>query len=216
MKLVLASSGTQEIILDKVVELVGKPASEISVCMINEASNMNDSDVRFWIDSWQKVSDAFGGKLGACNLLALDINEIEKRLSQYDVVWCWGGNTDYLKSVFDKTGFSLLIPKLLKSKVWVGSSAGSCVLGKRQSFTLPLEYGITEYLGLFDFCIRPHIWEEYATEDKYKYESLVKESHKQKVYALSDGSAVVVDGGRIYLHGKKAQLLKDGKVVEEI
>ena len=216
MKLVLGSAPEGRAkITEKIVELAGKPAGEISVCVINEANSASDGDRRWFIEGLCKVSKTFGGKIGFCNLLALDTQEAEKRLLGYDVIWCFGGNTDYLKSVFDKTGFSAILPKLLKRKVWVGSSAGSCVICRRQSFTPP-EYGIKEYLGLFNFCIRPHIWEKYATEDKYKYENLITESHKQTVYALSDQSAVIVDGNEIYLYGKKAQKLVGGQVVEKI
>lgn len=216
MKLILASSpeGLKDI-TEKIVELVGKPANEISVCCINEAGAKSKSDKRWFIKGLYKMSKTYGGKIGFCNLLALDIKEVEEMLLEYDVVWCFGGHTDYLKSVFDKTGFSTLLPKLLKKIVWVGSSAGSCVMVNRHTFT-PIECGIAKYMGLFDFCLRPHVWEKYATEDKYKYENLVEESHKQIVYALSDKSAVIVDGQKIYLHGKKAQKLKNGKVIEKI
>lgn len=218
MKLILASSPEgKRAITEKVVEFVGKPVGEISVCIINEANALSENDKRWCINGMQKIAKTFGGKVGFCNLLALNTKQIEERLSGYDVIWCFGGNTDYLKYIFDKTGFSGLLPKLLKTKVWVGSSAGSCVMCKRPSI-IPLEYGdkIPKYLNLCDFAIRPHIWAKYSTDDKYNYKNLITESYKQKVYALSDQSAVIVDGDKIYMHGKHAHELLNGKVVNKV
>ncbi|MGI8935211.1 MAG: Type 1 glutamine amidotransferase-like domain-containing protein, partial [Phormidesmis sp.] len=44
-----------------------------------------------------------------------------------------GGSIDYQMYVFKKSGFAKLLPKLLETKVYVGSSAGSMVIGKRVS-----------------------------------------------------------------------------------
>jgi len=217
MKLVLASSPEgKKKITKKIIELVGKPAKDISICVISEAQSVKTGDRRWFINGLHKVSKTFGGDIGICNLLALSLNEIRDQLLKYDVIWCFGGNTDYLKFAFDKIGFSAILPQLLKKIIWVGSSAGSCVIGRRHSFT-PIEYGITDYLGLVNFCIRPHIWGKYAQgKEKYKYENLLKESHKRAIYALSDKSAVIVDGEKIYLHGKKAQKIESGKITEMI
>jgi|GEM_PF-4463945 len=62
MKLVLMSSNNTKEITEKIIELVGKPANEISVCMINEASNLSSGDRRWFFKDWQKVANAFGGK----------------------------------------------------------------------------------------------------------------------------------------------------------
>jgi len=65
-----------------------------------------------------------------------------------------GGNADYLMHVFNKSGFSKLLPKLLQTKVYVGSSAGSRVIGRKVSneafnkiFGNRITFGITEYMN---------------------------------------------------------------------
>ncbi|MDR0462461.1 MAG: Type 1 glutamine amidotransferase-like domain-containing protein [Christensenellaceae bacterium] len=217
MKLVLMSANNTKEITEKIVELVGKPANEISVCMINEASNLSNGDRRWFFKGWAKVANAFGGKISCCNLLAMDIKQVETWLMEYDVIWCWGGNTDYLKSVFDKTGFSTILPKLLKTKVWVGSSAGSCIMCNRPSIK-PAEYGVSKWFGYVNCCIRPHINASYKSKEdnKKNLDDSYAESQNQILYALSDTSAVIVDGQKTSMLGKKALKLDKGKVVEKV
>src|SRR3989338_10198117 len=134
MKLILCSEGfsTREII-DKCAELVGKPKDSISVAVINEAYAVENNNLRWVLNNLNKAKDNFGGNLELVNLLALDIEIVKKRIQQHDVISVVGGHTDYLMSVFNKSGFSKLLPELLKTKVYVGSSAGSMVLGRRLS-----------------------------------------------------------------------------------
>jgi len=212
------SAGTTPEITQKIVELAGKPAKEVSVCIINEGASMSDNDKRWLVDGFDKVSKAFGGKIGICNLLALDIAEVEKRIMGYDVIWCFGGNIDYTRYVFDKTGFTKLLPKILGQTVWVGSSGGSCIMGHRPvSFKVDKDsYGTTEFYGLVNLSLRPHIWSDYVEKDMY--DKCVQESKKQQypVYALSDECAIVVEDKKIYLIGKRGQKIENGKVTEEV
>src|SRR5574344_3097839 len=135
MKIILASTPTGvPVIPAKIEELVGKPASQISVAIINEASAVEDSDSRWLIQGLSKVAKTFGVSIEIVNLSSLDIKTVEKKINKADVIWCFGGSTDWLKVVLEKTGFDKILPKLLKSKVWVGSSAGSCIMGKRNTF----------------------------------------------------------------------------------
>ncbi|HIH31740.1 TPA: type 1 glutamine amidotransferase-like domain-containing protein [Candidatus Woesearchaeota archaeon] len=54
---------------------------------------------------------------------------LDKKLSNMDVIFVSGGNTFYLLEVMKKSGFDKIIKTLLaKEIVYVGSSAGSCVV----------------------------------------------------------------------------------------
>ncbi len=198
MKLVLTSSDIRhQAILNEVLSMVDKPAKDISVAILNEASAVEEGDKRWLVEGLNLLSGTFGGTIDIINLLALSIDEVEKRIKKCDIIFCFGGSTEWLKVVFDKTGFSKLLPKLLKSKVWIGSSAGSMILG-RMPTTITQDYiykvsdyfNIKDYLGFVNFSILPHIFGEFVEKDSF--EKCIEESKKQQypVYVLSDKSAV--------------------------
>jgi dipeptidase E len=210
MKLVLCSEGfaTQNTV-QACVELCGKPQDEISVAIINEAFAVEDGDKRWVLDNMKSVFDNFSAEIDIVDLLALNIEEVGIRISSKDVIFVIGGNTDYLMSVFQKTGFDKLLPKLLKSKVYVGSSAGSMVMGKRISeeaykliYSETSPYNISAYLGFVDFSIMPHLD---SPDFPNRKETLLEAvgAFKGKVYGLRDDSAVIVNEGSITLTGSE-------------
>lgn len=210
MKIILCSEGfsTKEII-DKCVELVGKPKESISVAVINEAYAVEDNNLRWVFDNLNKVKDNFGGNLELVNLLALDTKTIKESLQKTDVIFVLGGHTDYLMSVFNKSGLSAVLPELLQTKVYVGSSAGSMVLGNRLSekayekiYNEKNTYGVNKYLGFVDIAIMPHLDSPHFPNRKETLMEAVKD-HAGVVYGLRDDSAVVVDGNDISTIGSK-------------
>ena len=165
MKLVLCSEGffTPNTVA-ACVELCGKPQNEISVAIINEAFAVQEGDKYWVLDNLGDVAENFKGGIDIVNLLALPLDKVEENIAKRDVIFVIGGNPDYLMHVFNKTGFSKLLPKLLATKVYVGSSAGSMVLGRRLSnkvFTRIYgergDWGVTDYLGLVDLAIVAHL-----------------------------------------------------------
>jgi len=224
MKLVLGSAPEgKKIITEKIVELAGKPAKEISVVVINEASAVEPVDMRWLINGLNVISQTFGGAIYFCNLLSLNIKDVEKRINKADVIWCFGGNSDYLKLIFEKTGFDKLLPKLLKTKVWVGSSAGSCVMGERGSYKGDVLiykedkwYDIKCYMGLIKGIIYPHMGGPFVPPNAYDICAEESKSQPYPVYALSDNSAVIVDNDKVYMIGKNSQKLINGKVIESV
>jgi len=101
MKLILCSEGfsTKEIV-DKCLELVGKPKGSINVAIINEAYAVEQNNLWWVLKNLNRVKDSFGGNLELVNLLALDLSEIKKRMERSDIISVVGGHTDYLMSVF--------------------------------------------------------------------------------------------------------------------
>ena len=199
--------------------MAGKPAKEISVAVLNEASAVEEGDKRWLIEGLELLSKTFGKTIELVNLLALDIIEIEKRIEKYDIIFCFGGSAEWLKVVFEKTGFSKLLPKLLKNKVWIGSSAGSMILGRMpttitQDYIYNVEnyYGVTDYLKIVNLSILPHIFGKFVPKDSF--EKCIEESKKQQypVYVLSDKSAVIVNDEKVYMVGEQCYKLQAGEI----
>jgi dipeptidase E len=220
MKLLLCSEGFHTpLIVEACAKLVGKPRSQISVGIINEAYAVEKGDKRWVFDNLNSAPANFSGEIDIINLLALSIHEVEERLIGKDIIFVVGGDADYLMSVFQKTGFDTLLPKLLETKVYVGSSAGSMVAGKRISAAAyRLMYGedsawdIAEYLGLVDLSVMPHLD---SPDFPNRKESLLEAvgSFEGTVYGLRDDSAVVIDGEYIHTIGSEPIVIKKGILV---
>lgn len=220
MKFVLCSEGFHTPnTVEACVKLVGKPQDQISVGIINEAYAVEEGDKSWVLDNLNSVANNFTGEIDIVNLLALSIEEVEKRLADKDVIFVVGGDADYLMSVYQKTGFDKLLPKLLETKVYVGSSAGSMVVGKRISAAAyRLIYGedskwnIDQYLGLVDLSVMPHLDSSHFPNRK---ESLLEAvgSFEGKVYGLRDDSAVVIDGNDVRTIGSEPIVIEKGKLI---
>jgi peptidase E len=101
MKLLLTSAGfTTQTIIDACIELVGKPADQINIAVVNEGYAVEEGDHTWVLEELTLLKKAFGGTLELVNLLALDIHKIEKRIALADIIYVVGGHTDYLMHVF--------------------------------------------------------------------------------------------------------------------
>lgn len=229
MKLVMASSGfTNKAISNALIELVGKKRNKINFAILNEAIKGEPGDHRWFGDSLKELMDAFPGRMEFVDLQAHKMKEVEERLSEADVIFCFGGNTDYLANVFEETGFSKILPKLLEEKVWVGSSAGSCVLAHKESEEFQTEVyekkrKVEQFLELVPVEFLPHYGGEWWHPETFTWEAIIEESTKttMPVYALTDEAALVVEGegkelscrmvGRGYLIAQNGMVLDEDK-----
>lgn len=225
MKVILTSSGfTNEEIVKSCEELVGKPRAEINFLVLNEAIKAEIGDCRWFIDGLQEIAMNFGGNIELLDLQAHDLSYVRARIAECDVIFCFGGQTDYLKEVIEETKFVEILPEILEKKVWVGSSAGSCVLcykeGKETSVgvfgeTIENRY----YLELLPICFLPHFrstWFPQLTKDVALQES---RNMDLPIYLMSDKSAIVVRGTlekpEFRAIGYGYVVVEKGKIVEE-
>jgi dipeptidase E len=221
MKLLLTSEGlTTPAIIESFEKLCGKKQSEISMGIINEGYVPENGDQRWSIKEMNHVICTVGGTVDLINLLALSKEQIFKRAQKVDVIYVLGGHTDYLMSVFNKSGLSELLPELLKSKIYVGSSAGSMVLCRRVSTIAYQEiygeegdYGVKKYLEFADFALKPHL--DSAQFAKNRKENLIKvsASFDGRLFGLRDDQAIEVNGSQInYIGGHPLELLHGEEV----
>lgn len=160
------------------------------------------------LDNIDAAARNFAGELDIVNLLALSHEEALQRLMRADVIYVLGGHADYLMHVFQKSGLAKSLTHLLERKVYVGSSAGSMILGRRlpgevyeQIYGEESGYGIKSYLNLVVFSIMPHLdSSEYPHTNETLREAL--NDYRGKVYGLRDDGAVIVHGQKIRLVGR--------------
>ncbi len=203
MRALLTSSGLSTPGLrQELAELVGKPAAEISAGVINEAMKRSFGDRHGWFfDEMRKIEAAFGGVIDFIDLQANDAATVREQMADKDVIYCMGGNSDYLMHVFTTTGFDETLRGLLTEKVYVGTSAGASVLGHRISWPPYLElrrelpdHGVERYLEVVPFGIVPHVGNpQFPGRTREAVERMFADC-PQAVVALADDQAIRVDG----------------------
>ena len=207
MKLLLTSGGlTNKSISQELFELVGKKPEETTLAFIPTAANVEEGDKRWLIDDLYNIKQQ--------NLKCIDIVDISAlpkeiwlpRLEAADVLFFSGGNTSHLMYWLEKSGLDKLLPELLKTRVYVGISAGSIVTAptlelssndKKLFYEETFGYRNEKALGFVDFHIRPHL-------NSPNFPNITKEGLqeiankvKEPIYVLDDQSAVKVVDGKI-------------------
>lgn len=206
MKLLLTSSGiTNKSIEDALSELAQKPFSKLNLTFIPTAANIEEGNKSWLVDDMYNFK-----KLGFASFDVMDISAVQKDIwlpsfNKADVLVFGGGNVNYLLAWIKKSGLKEMLPELLKTKVYVGISAGSMVTAKNISLS---SSGILYYeqtgdlkntkgLGFVDFEIRPHLNSAYFSKVRLNYlQKLAKETHNT-FYAIDDNTAVKVVNNQV-------------------
>ncbi len=206
MKLLLTSSGlTNKSIVDALIDLVGKKAEDISIAFIPTAANIEEGDKGWLIDDLVNLKKQNFKSIDIVDISALDKKIWLPRVEEADVLFFEGGNERYLMEWINKSGLVDILPELLKTKVYVGVSAGSTVTNK--DLILKISQTIYEEdldkmedmkgLGFVDFYFLPHLnspW--FKVRRKENIEEAVK-GITEKIYALDDQSAIKITDGSL-------------------
>lgn len=196
MKLILTSSGlANEEIITTLEEMVGKPRKEINIAIINEAIKAETGDMRWFSEELTRLTSIIGGNVEFIDLQTHDMIYVKGRIDLADMIFCFGGNTDYLADTFVKTGFADILSQILEEKVWVGSSAGSCVLCHKESEEIQTsvykEARTTDrFMEYVPIIFLPHLHDYY----KFDQPEVLRASKLTDlpVYALSDNAALKI------------------------
>ncbi len=212
MKLLLTSGGiTNKKIADALLELVGKPAGEINLAFIPTAVNASDADKSWFIDNLYQLKQQKYKTIDIVEISGLPKWNWQERLEVADVIFFSGGSTPHLMYWLEKSGLKEMLPELLKTRVYVGVSAGSIVTGpnlatsnkeKKILYKEKFGYETDTGLGFVDFFIRPHL---NSSTSLHARKELIAETAKQvpqTIYALDDQMALKVIDGKEELVGE--------------
>ena len=204
MKLLLTSAGISNKSIEKAFfELAGKKAEQISLAFIPTASNVEAGDKWWVIKDLVRLQEMKIKCIDIVDISALDKKQWQPRLEAADVLYFEGGNTYHLIEWVRKSGLEGLLPELLKTRLYVGVSAGSMITNKnlslRQSQILYEEdFDKKEdmnALGIVDFYFLPHLKHDYFKKVNEENVRKVAKETKEKIYALDDNSALkIIDG----------------------
>ncbi len=194
-KLLLTSSGiTNKSLADALRNLAGR---DLKIAFVPTAANVEEGP-KYWLiedlNNFQKL-----GTVDIVDISAVPKNVWLPRLKKANVIVIGGGRTSYLVKCIRDSGFDKELPELLKTRIYVGISAGSIVMSKSIQASLEFIYGdevdnAPGGLGFIGFNIRPHF--NSPEFPNVTEENLKKVSKKLEgdMYVIDDQTGIVVDG----------------------
>src|SRR3989338_8509130 len=205
MKLLLSSNGfSNQAIADALFDLVGKKAEEASLVFIPTASNVEAGDKDWLINDLINIKKQNFKSVAITDVYAVPEGIWRPQLEAADILFFEGGNCYHLMEWINKSGLIKLLPELLKTKVYVGLSAGSMVTGPDLAVRLSkliyeedVEKDTMQGLGLVNFYFLPHLNNPHFSA---RIEANLKGAMKEitrKTYVLDDQSALKVIDGKV-------------------
>lgn len=189
---------------ERLTRLTGKPAAAIKIAAIENAADIIEGDTG-WQKNFRDILANNGYQLEQVDLRQwLDHEkELEKKLSEKDVIWLGGGNTYYLRWILKRSGADKIINRLTaRGTVFSGWSAGAIMAGPTTRFfnhmgddpsLAPEE--INEGLCLTDIVVVPHRDHPDFKNGAIKTNELLKAAGYNPVL-LGDSEVLVIDGGQ--------------------
>lgn len=194
MKILLTSAGITNHSIEKALkDLVGE---EIRTAFVPTAANVEEGDKDWLVRNFQEFQAL--GSIDILDIAALPKETWLKRMEKANVIVVGGGDTSYLIKQIVESGFDKEIIELLKTRVYVGISAGSIVLSKTLWTSSEFLYGDEvgepiKGINIVNFNFRPHYNSEHFP--KVRKESLIEISKKNPdeiIYACDDETAVKI------------------------
>lgn len=200
MRLLLTSSGiANKSIAGALLELVGRPFSEVRLVFMPTAADVEPGDKWWLIQDLDYCRDLGFVSVDIVDVAAVPRSVWEPRIRESDVVMVGGGNTYFLMHWLNASGLAGLLPELLKSRVYVGTSAGSIVAthSLRMTCSESMGYEHERPLGFVRFHVRPHLNSPYFPGVRRESMEKMAREIKEPIYALDDQSAVKVRDGKV-------------------
>jgi dipeptidase E len=201
MKLFLSSISIATKNQQEFIYLVGKAHQNIRVALIENGADTYPDEHKEWVGRAKAMIQATVGEIVSFDLRTyVNETDLERDLSEFDVVWVGGGNVYYLRWLSRESGFDQIIGRLLKQGVvYGGDSAGAIVAGPTIDYFQSADHPeqspelVLEGLRLVDEVVIPHY-------DHYKYAPIMKKIQEMlvntdyKTVTLTDEQAFIIDG----------------------
>lgn len=206
MKLLLTSSGlTNETITKALSDLVGLSNKEINVVYIPTAANVEEGGKEWLINDLYNICKQNYGFVDIVDISALPKDIWLSRIEKANVIFVGGGNTYYLMSWLKKSGLEEILPELLKTRVYVGISAGSLVAtANLRMSTSQKSYSENVFpikgdkgLGFVNFHVRPHLNSENFPKLRVEFIAEIAKDIPEPVYAIDDNTAISINDNKV-------------------
>jgi len=196
-KLLLTSVGlANQNILNKFLEAVDNPVSEIKIIFVTTAAR-SEEELRYVNQSKMELLN-LGIPEGNIKTFTLNLPASFDEVKDFDVVYICGGNTFFLLHKVRETGFDKVLNEFVNSgKLYLGVSAGSILAGPNIDIASPFDENdvnikVLEGLNFTDVVVSLHY--------KDVEEPIIKPfTEKFKVIPITDDQAVYINNGNIEL-----------------
>ena len=189
-KIVLTSCGVIDGKLkEQFYELLNKDISKVKLLFITIAVDGEKDTSRTWLEEEYATILDLGIKEE--NITEFHYEE-NVDFSSYDIIYMIGGNTFYLlKELREKNLDEKIIQAINNGVIYIGSSAGSIILGKTIETALPYDenwVNLVDFEGLkiVDGIIIPH------ANRKQDFIKEAKEKYSDKIIELYDDYGIVI------------------------
>ena len=213
MKLLLTSHGPlteeQESELRK---LTAKDFQGLKIIYCITASNKDGGDQTWMISNLDRFRD-LGFSVDICDIAGADQNNLLSRFEKADILYFEGGDTPWLLQAIKASGIAGHLPELLKTRIWIGVSAGSIVLcpailASCSEWFNEKPSGFLEGLNLIDFQFLPHLNSHHfpgnTIDNIENVKRNLEKSGSGKLYCVDDYGAVSVNGDDVKFIGNSA------------
>ena len=206
MKLLLTSGGLKnQTIVKALDQLAGKPLDQLNVAFIPTASNLESGNKDWLIDDLRRLSFLKFKQIDIVDISALPKEIWQKRLEEADVLFVEGGNTYHLMHWVNKSGLSKILPKLLKTRIYIGVSAGTMIVNptiihsyKEKPISQKINKNNSDQgLGYVNFMVEPHLNSSWFPELTLKNLEKRLKDYPYPVYAIDDDTAIKIDGSNV-------------------
>lgn len=216
MKLLLTSGGlTNKSIERALFDLVGKKPEDTSLCFIPTAATVETGDKDWFINDLKNIDKQGFKSVSIADIGAIPIEKWKPQMDEANILFFSGGNTYHLMEWINKSGLKELLPEYLKTKVWVGISAGSMVTNPDLAAKISQAVYDEDYdkigevpgLNYVDFYFLPHLNSPYFPNLIEENIRKIAERIPKKIYAMDDNGALkIIDG--------KVEIVSEGKYLE--
>lgn len=209
MKLLLTSGGiTNKTIENELKRLLNKENFyNVKILYCTTASNYDGGNMSDWLVDDLIYLKNSGFEIDVCDINGINKEKFINRFEWADVFFFEGGNTQWLRESIRKSGLESELPKLLENKIWIGASAGSCVLcptvcnSVQDLFDENIKELPKDGLNLVNFQFIPHlnnsVFPKINITNIQDASKNLLEIDGKKMYIVDDNGAVVVNNGQI-------------------
>lgn len=184
-------------VIDDIITHLPKVPKELSLAFIPTASEVETGDL-WWLRQDKDKLKELDFNIVEFSVTGMDYQQVKKKLENIDVIFIAGGNTFYLLDQTIKSGFDKVLQERGDDLLYIGSSAGSSMVGSGinldklddSSKAPDLK---SNGLKLVDLAILPH-WGSQKFRDGYResFETLYTENYK--IITITDQQYLLVEG----------------------
>jgi dipeptidase E len=199
--MLLTSGGARNpTLVSALAGLVGRPFGEAIVCVVLTASVAIPGDKGWLLDEFELLRGLAWRQIDVLDVGSTPRDQVEERLRSAEVVLVEGGDEYHLAKTILGRDLVRLFSELVRTKVYVGVSAGSMIFSKHSGEVVGALFGdagadgVVPAFGFFDWFVKPHLNSPSFAGRDDAWAQRIGSAADFPIYFLDDESALIVQG----------------------